>query len=366
MYRTQIRREVKLTEPTTRLSVFDRLGPGVADENADNGGNVSSHTVRHILSASSLYQAISPVKSIANTLDPVGPHTDFAISSGVPLSTQEKLISPRPLGATHILVVYATDPSDTASPVDDQATVRCRKGTASPTYPEVAELPINDLLFVLNTPNLSCDISQGIKPILPRRLHKEMPRVLMQVPYLQTFPELVVYLHTKNQAELFRKLIPEWIRDLIHPLPNSIPSPVVSSTPSVGKVPTLAPAPFRTFDLRRLLVRLIPPCCSTSSIFSLNAIGSAASSVSTAIKPKRSVSSIAAEIGEAALDSACEEAVLHTATLLDALCVNLGCIGYFGKDLWHELDLLRDIMHRAISYQAKVVNDPKMGVDTSV
>jgi hypothetical protein len=368
LYRTQTRREVKFTEPTIRLSAFDRLGP-VADENADNGGNVSLHTARRIFSASSLYHPISSVKGIANTLDHVGPHTgspDFAISSGAPLSTQEILISPRPLGVTHILVVYTTDPPDTASPVDDQATVRRRKGRASPTYPEVAELPINDLLFALNTPNLSCDNSQGFKPILPRRLHKEIPRVLMQVPHLQTFPELVVYLHTKNQAALFRKLIPEWIRDLIHPLPNSIPSPVMSSTPSVGKVAALGPAFFRTFNLSRLLVKLIPPCCSTSSISSVDTIGSAPSSIPTSIKPERSVSSIAAEIGEAALEDACEDAVLHTATLLDALCVNLGYVGYFGKDLWHELDLLRDIMRRAISYQAKVANDPEMGVDTSL
>lgn len=364
-----MRREVKLKEPTTRLSVFGRLGPDVTDENTDNEGNVSLHVVRRVLSASALYQPISPMRSIANTLDPVGPLADtpgFAIWSGAPLSTEEKLISPRPLGATHILVVYATDPSD-ATPVDDQITVRRRKGNSSLTYPEVAELPINDLLFVLNIPNLSRDSGHSFKPILPRRLHKEMPRVLMHVPHLPTFPELVIYLHTKNQAELFRKVIPEWMRDLMHPLPN-IPSPVVSSTPSVGNVATLAPAPAPApaFDPRRLLVMLIPASSSTASISSVDTLSSAVSSVPTSVEPERSVSSIAAEIGQTALESACEGAVVHTATLLDALRDNLCHIGYFGKNLWQELDLSRDILRMAISYQAKVVNDPAIEVDTFV
>ena len=368
LYRAQTRREVKLKEPTTRLSVFGRLGPDVADENIDNEGNVSLHVVRRVVSASAIYQPICPMRSIANTLDPVGPRADsadFRIWSGARLSTEEKLISPRPLGATHILVVYATDPSDDASPVDDQITVRRRKANTSLTYPEVAELPINDLLFVLNIPNLSRDSGQRFKPILPHRLHKELPRVLMHVPHLRTFPELIIYLHTKNQAELFRKLIPEWMRDLMHPLPN-ISSPAVSSTPSLGNVATRPSTPVPAFDPRRLLVMLIPASRSTSSISSVDTLSSAASSVPTSVEPERSVSSIAAEIGQTAVESAYEEAVLHTAILLDALRDNLCHIGYFGKDLWHELDVSRDIMRQAISCQAKVVSDLETEVDTFV
>lgn len=361
MYRTQTRREVKLKEPTTRLSAFGRVGPNIADENIDNEGNASHHIVRRVLSASAIYQPCSlPMRSIANTLDPAPSLVDsgdFAIWSDAPLSTKEKLISPRPLGATHMLVVYAMDPSTPTSPVDDQSTVRRRKGNASLTYPEVMELPINDLLFVLNVPNLSRNSGQSFKPILPRRLHKEMPRILMHVPHLETFPELVIYLHTKNQAELFRKLIPEWMRDLMHPLPH-IPSPAVSSTSSVGNVATTTPAPVPAFDPRRLLVRLISASSSTST---LNTLGSTTSSAPTAVEPERSeISNIVADIGQTALESAYEEAVLHTATLLDALSDNLCHIGYFGQDLWHELDLSREILRGAISYQAKVIHDPAM------
>lgn len=359
LYRTQTRCQVKLKELTTRLSVFGRLGPDVANENIDNEGNTSCHVIRRVLSASSVHQpCISPMTSIANTLNPIRPLTDIVdlgIWNGAPLSTKDKLISPRPLGATHILVVYAMDPSDTTSPVDDgQRTVRRCKGNASLTYPEVAEVPINDLLFILNLPNLSRD---GDQPILPRRLHTELPKVLMRVPNLQTFPELVIYLHTKNQAELFRKLIPEWMRDLMHPLPH-IPSPAVPSVPSVPSTPSVGNvatcALVASFDPRRLLVRLIPASSS------LETTASTASPVPTLVEPERSISSIAAEISQTALEFAYKEAVVHTATLLDALHDNLCHIGYFGKDLWHELDLSRDILRRAISQQAKISNGSEM------
>lgn len=370
MYRAQTRREVKLKEPTTRLSAFGRLGPDIADdENTDNeGNNVSSHSVRRVLSASALSQPISPMKSIANTLleNPVRSLAttttdvvDYAIWSRVPLSTEDNLISPRPLGVTHILVVYAMDHAAAVTVAvnmaDDQRTIRRGKGkkASSPTtFPEIAELPINDLLFLLNTPNLYVSRNSGghRKPILPRRLHKEIPRVLMHVPHLQTFPELVIYLHTKNQAELFRKIIPEWMRDLMHPLPP-IPTPAGSSSTLNVKNNMATPA-IPVFHPKRLFTMLIPAC--GSSTLSLDALDSEVSSV--VVESERTISSIAAEIGQTVLESAYEDAVLYTATLLDALRDNLCHIGYFNKDLWHELDLSRDILREVVSYQAKIAN----------
>ncbi|KAF8802052.1 hypothetical protein BYT27DRAFT_7173641 [Phlegmacium glaucopus] len=320
LYRTQTRRQVKLTETTTRLSVVERMGPDVADENTDNESNL--HVIRRVSSASALHQPRNPpMNSIANTLDPVRPLVDAVDLWTTPLSTKDKLISPRPLEATHILLLYAD--------------VRRHEHKSSLIYPEVVELPINDLLFVLNVPNLDHESCHGFKP---RRLHKEMPRILMHVPHLQTFPELVVYLHTKNQPALFRKLIPEWMRDLMHPLPH-MPSPSVSSTPIVGNVAT--PRPVSAFHPRRLLAMLIRAC----------------GSISSSNKPQRSISTIAADISQTASEVPDEEAILHTAILLNALRDNLCHIGYFDKDLWHELDLSREILRRAISHQAKVVQD---------
>ncbi|KIJ91482.1 hypothetical protein K443DRAFT_686026 [Laccaria amethystina LaAM-08-1] len=90
-------------------------------------------------------------------------------------------------------------------PLDSQGfLLRRKKNTV--TYREVIELRINDLIFILNAPNLAHSKAPDT-PLLPRRLQMELPRVLMYLPHLDTFPELVIYLHTKNQAELFRKII---------------------------------------------------------------------------------------------------------------------------------------------------------------
>lgn len=59
-----------------------------------------------------------------------------------------------------------------------------------------------------------------------------MPRVLLRVKSLAAFPALIVYLHTKNQAELFRVLIPQWICDVLHPLP--LASALARTLPSSG------------------------------------------------------------------------------------------------------------------------------------
>jgi hypothetical protein len=41
----------------------------------------------------------------------------------------------------------------------------------------------------------------------------------MAIPHLRTFPEPIVFLHNKDQIELFGKMVPEWVRGLMDPLP---------------------------------------------------------------------------------------------------------------------------------------------------
>ena len=181
--------------------------PTVPDENSNN---VANPRIRRVLSTSSIYTFSGPtLTSIEDRLNSAGTNGSTTIPIGPRLSTPEKLISPRPPGLTHILIVYVTMPSrPIVPPVDPQGTLsRCKKNAVT-YYPEVIELPINDLIFILNVPNLAPSKAADT-PLLPRRLQKELPRVLMYVPHLDTFPELVIYLHTKNQAELFRKIIPE-------------------------------------------------------------------------------------------------------------------------------------------------------------
>ncbi len=114
------------------------------------------------------------------------------------LSTEDKLISPRPLGATHILVIV--DASEVPEIVS-------RKRTAAPALS--VQMPINDLLFKLSAPNLLKE------PKLPRRLNQELPRVGIRVPHIETFCILISYVHTRDQTEMMRAALPQWIRDIM-------------------------------------------------------------------------------------------------------------------------------------------------------
>jgi hypothetical protein len=259
---------------------------------------------------------------------------------GTPLlSTTDKLISPRPLGPTHILLIHA--PSASSTPINEAAAAPMRRPKI-PTlgFPKVIELPINDLLFLLSVPNLS---SRSSAPALPRRLHKELPRVIMHVPHLETFPELVIYLHTMNQAELFRSLIPEWIRDLMHPLP-----PVLAVSSTAGIIVEEHTAGCK--PSRQLLGLL--GCGLSSDPSSSNHV-----TLSSPPERGRTVNSISKEICDVTVSTTDGiDPVLHAACLLDALRDNLDYIGYYGKALWNELDICREILVRAISWKAKIDN----------
>ncbi|KAF5325376.1 hypothetical protein D9619_009959 [Psilocybe cf. subviscida] len=183
---------------TTRYSLFGR---SPEKENAAGGNKVTR--CRRALSGSSAYSG-----TVARDLGLSDVSID--IWSSRSLSTQDKLISPRPLGPTHILVVSQLH--------------RDRDSDANSSADNVVELPVNDLLFILNVPNLRTSRRNGQSTsALPRRLHKEMPRVALRVPALETFPDVVIYLHTKDRDDLFNQLIPEWIRGVICPhMPASV------------------------------------------------------------------------------------------------------------------------------------------------
>ncbi|KIJ98589.1 hypothetical protein K443DRAFT_680612 [Laccaria amethystina LaAM-08-1] len=70
-------------------------------------------------------------------------------------------------------------------PLLDSQGILPRRKKNTVTYPEVIELPINDLIFILNAPNLAHSKAADT-PLLPRRLQKELPRVLMYIPHLDT------------------------------------------------------------------------------------------------------------------------------------------------------------------------------------
>ena len=272
------------------------------------------------------------------------------------LSTPDKLISPRPLGPTHILVAYATAPSAIVSPSNGKNTLPRRRPSTNMTYPQTIELPINDLLFTLNVPNLS-------SPVLPRRLQRELPRVLMQVPHLETFPELVVYLHTKNQAELFRRVIPEWVRDLMHPLPAQLGAGAVGSVGSLTPETTGQAKKKRSH--RQLFSMLVLGSSASTSLESLSSGLSTSSLNPCPVDPERTIDTIAKEIAEASYcissmplaaspENVDLDPLVHTAVLLDALRDNLEYVGFLGRGVWNELDISREILIKAMCWKARI------------
>ena len=328
--------------------------PTVLDENSNNV--VANPRIRRVLSTSSIYTfSGATLTSIENRLNSAGTNGSTTIPIEPRLSTPEKLISPRPLGLTHILVVYATMPSRPIVPPVDPQGILSRRKKNTVTYPEVIELPINDLLFILNVPNLAPSKTPDT-PLLPRRLQKELPRVLMYVPHLDTFPELVIYLHTKNQAELFRKIIPEWIRDLIHPLPL-VPLPAPPAHPLSGPV-VPSPSggvPTESRGVIKFLGLLVSGSSSTTSV---DTTASSSSAISTPPpEPDRSVKTLSEEIAQISSTFSLteeEDPLFQTAARLDALRDNLHHIGYFNRTLWNELDIYRDIVLRSISCKARL------------
>ena len=316
----------------TRISTIIKGTTGGTDDSKLSSSNLN-HPVRRVSSASSIspLSQSHPMFSFKNGFfiaPDEGPSLDIW---GTPLlSTTDKLISPRPLGPTHILLIHTS--SAPCTPTNNS------RRTTNPirgSFPKVVELPINDLLFLLNVPNLPSHI-----PVLPRRLHKELPRVVMRVPHLETFPELAVYLHTMNQAELFRALIPEWIRDLMHPLPSV-------ATNSRNIVEELKHTSCKPRQLLGIFA-----CC-----FSSDSSNHAVLPIASPPERGRTINTISKEISEVAAstaDGSGFDPVLHAVCLLDALRDNLDYIGYFGKALWNELDICREILVRAISWRAKV------------
>ncbi|KAG5635944.1 hypothetical protein H0H81_009593 [Sphagnurus paluster] len=339
LYRNRKRMNASLRDGNSRISTL--LGDASIQKELTSSrilrrDGASSKNLRRVLSTSS----ISPLSAAMDArLCRTFGDSDIDIWGCVVLSNDEKLISPRPLGPTHILIIHSiTGTARPCKPITAPGRRPLRRRTSS-VLSNVVELPINDLLFALNVPNIDYSIST-----LPPRLHKELPRVLMYVPHLDTFPELVVYLHTQNQAELFRSLVPEWIRDLLHPLPEF----GIGGAMSAGITRSAAKTPRQLFGI------LIPGSTLHSNVGTMNP-----DTYPGIFEYKRTVKAVAQEIAEAAQAAVFKEnddadPILRTVARLNALKDNLEHIGYFGNMLWSELDVYRDVLVRSVSCQARL------------
>ncbi|KAJ7092771.1 hypothetical protein B0H15DRAFT_832461 [Mycena belliarum] len=349
LYQTKRRANVNFRDATARTSTLIHRVSN--DENKPGEG---ANIIRRVLSSASLPRSRRPVPMalIENGM-PVGREgSGVTVWGSFVLSTPHKLISPRPLGPTHILVVHTAPLS--VSKLGKATVPRSSRGDATKSFPNM-DIPINDLLFLLNVPNL---VTPDGRCPLPRRLHKELPRALLRVPHLETIHELIVYLHTMNQAELFRKLVPEWMRDLIHPLPVAAPAPV--PTPQKDSASIFSPKKTRSTASIFALIAPVKLVSSASSTYSIETLASALSGHSSELPPvqERTADSIARDIVEslpffAEADPGKDELVSTLATL-NALKANLEFLGYFGKAVWDELDAIVSILIRALVRRAAV------------
>ncbi|KAJ8083368.1 hypothetical protein PM082_009240 [Marasmius tenuissimus] len=297
------------------------------------------------------------------------------ISWGVAnLSTRDVLISPRPLGPTHICVLV--EDNNHGGTIDigggGSGTTTKQRAKLRPQrllHTQTIDQPINDLLFTLNAPNLlPADADSGVSTLssLPRRLHKELPRAGIRVPHLDTFPALIVYLHMKNQAELFRRIVPEFIRDIMHPLfaPRAIKggSLDVQATLALGLTSLDERESIRSSTglgatgaaLSRWII--LPFRRTGNSVVSDSGTPARLSDSSKTPVAPAQVDILAKEIVRAAVALGEDEVLIKTASLLNALRDNLLFVGYLEHALWEELELSRQVLLRAIGVGAAFTN----------
>ncbi|KAL0575317.1 hypothetical protein V5O48_006668 [Marasmius crinis-equi] len=347
LHMTTQRQDVrKLRNTPDRTSAFIANGP-------DENGIGSLHIVRR--TSASAFSPLSTLTNLENDDDTDTGTRSYNISWGVAnLSTRDVLVSPRPLGPTHICVLIEDDTLDCRS---DTAKSKQRGAKPRPPlYTQTIDQPINDLLFTLNAPNLMpADAHSGVSALsaLPRRLYKELPRVGIRVPHLNTFPNLVVYLHKKNQAELFRKIIPEFIRDIMHSL---FTPRIVRVVGGVGASDTVT---LSSFDGREsvkttgnTLGRWVTlPFKRINSVIPDSA-SSASLNGSKMSVTQEEIDVVAKEIVRAAKAIGEEDVLVETVTSLDGLRDNLLFVGFLEHGLWDELELSRQVLLRAIGIGA--------------
>lgn len=277
------------------------------------------------------------VQTSAQSADPMVPSNASNPASGVAqtwprraLSTGHQLISPRPLGATHTLIIYDKFQSD-----KKRVYIEC---------------PINGLIFTLHCPNVVNPSALVCHP------SSHLPRVVLRAPHARSFVDLVAYFHTRDQVALFKKVLPEWVRDLLHPLP--VAAQIVSASPSEAMPFVLRSKRSQVFGLgkrKRSRFSGLSSANDTKWTPSPRASSSTSLPFSTAC---RTVQSIAREIADIDTNATWDAAVpdlVQSVVRLNALKDNLEEIGLYSPGLWQEVDVTWEILIRAVNLQAQVV-----------
>jgi len=173
----------------------------------------------------------------------------------------------------------------------------------------------------------------------------------MNVKRLETFPELVVYLHTRNQAELFRRIIPEWIRDAMYPLPLDRRHRGGYPPQQAAVAVTRKSVNHRKFTLGWILRNLMRKRQQKNPAGAVAPPDSFSDDVGY---DDGSIDRIAKNVFKAEASSFPSTSLLNAIVALDALKDNLEFIGFFGVQVWTELELSRKILIVALNLKARL------------
>lgn len=252
------------------------------------------------------------------------------------LSSSQQLISLRPLGPTHILVI-----SDTIQPNKKRVCIEC---------------PVNGLIFLVNCPNIDNPA------VLARRTQGELLRVQIEVPHARLFTHLVTYFHTRDQVELFKTIIPRWLWELLRPL-SFVSNPASPVSPDQQRSffpPSSRPKTWTKSSEREesgLGVRTRTWLSSFSSGSGDDAKSAKSIALGSRSPSSSSLSLPSADISKS-IANACNNGrdldLMECAVRLHALRDNLEAIGLYTTDLWTEMQQTELVVIRAISLRAQV------------
>ncbi|TFK52897.1 hypothetical protein OE88DRAFT_1656559 [Heliocybe sulcata] len=76
------------------------------------------------------------------------------------------------------------------------------------------EVPINMLAVAFNCPNIKVSSLANV----PRPQAGELPRLSLRLKSTEVVPQLLAYMHTKDQRHLFDCLVPDWMYQVIRPV----------------------------------------------------------------------------------------------------------------------------------------------------
>lgn len=263
-----------------------------------------------------------------------GKTSDFQTWPRRTFSTGHQLVSPQPLGPTHLLII----PDSIVQPNKKRVCLEC---------------PVNGLILLINCPNIANPAA------LTHHTPGDLARVLINVPHAKPFAHLVAYFHTRDQVALFKQLLPGWLWELLRQL--SFGSSPVSGPASPDSHRSFFPPLTRTktrpkhgdHDEIGLGVRKRSWLSSLSSNSGDDAkaiaLGSRGSSSTSLSLPGPTIPKAIADASSSNRDLDLMQSVVCLQELQD----NLRAIGLYSADLWAEMELTEVAIIRAINLRAK-------------